>query len=579
MANRFWVGGSGTWDNSSTTNWALTSGGAGGNSAPTTGDVVFFDANSGTAATVTVESTAVSAATTIDKSDITLSLNGNATLVISTNVLTLTSGTITLNNNILTIGAFSSSNSNARTINFGTGNITLTRNNATILFMATATGIVYAGTPVFNSNYSGATGTRTLRVASTAGGASTTAVTLNVTAGTDIVDVGGHFVNLNYTGYKGAAAASIAARFIYGDLVFDSGMTISGTGATNFSGTSGTQQITSNGITVDHPITQNSPGATLQLQDNLTMGSTRTFTLTAGTLDLTGNSGNWTLNTGLFNSNNSNTRSIAFGTGNITLTGNNASIINMNATNFTFTGTPTINATYAGSTGTRTFTFSTGSTEANALNINVTAGSDTIVLPFRSRSINFTGFSGTLNLNAGSIAVHGNFTFASGMTISTIGTVISFSSTAANTQTITTAGLTIDTPLSFTGALTNFIFQDALTQGATRNFTIVSGTVQLKNGVTSTVGAFVTSGVTQKFLQSTTPGSQATLSQAGGTVNASYLTIRDINAIGGATWAAYVNQGNIDAGNNDGWDFGISPVIGGAEYTYQLRSFTQPRRF
>jgi FlaG/FlaF family flagellin (archaellin) len=103
--------------------------------------------------------------------------------------------------------------------------------------------------------------------------------------------------------------------------------------------------------------------------------------------------------------------------------------------------------------------------------------------------------------------------------------------------------------------------------------------VQLKSSATSTTGAFATSGTNQKFLQSTTPGTQATLTQASGTVNAAYLTIRDINATGGATWLAYTDQGNTDAGNVDGWDFGISPVVGGAEYTYTLRSFTQPRRF
>jgi hypothetical protein len=372
MANRFWVGGSGTWDNSSTTNWGITSGGVGGAPAPTTGDTVFFDANSGTAATVTVESTAVSAATTIDKSDITLSLNGNATLVISTNNLTLTSGTITLNNNTLSVGRFFSNNTNARTINFGTGNITLTGNNAGVLALNTVTNIVYTGTPVFNSNYSGATGTRTIRVGSTAGGASTTAVTLNITDGTDIVDVGGHFVNLDYTGYKGAAAATAVPRTIYGNLVFDSGMTISGTNITNFVATSGTQQITSNGITVGIPLT-------------------------------------------------------------------------------------------------------------------------------------FNGVGGT------------------------------------------------------------FAFQDALTQGSTRAFTITNGTVQLKNGVTSTVGAFATSGTNQKFLQSTLAGSQATLSQASGTVNASYLTIRDINATGGATWNAFTTNNNVDAGNNLGWDF--STQIGRYIYT------------
>lgn len=33
MANRYWVGGTGTWDTTDTTNWSATSGGAGGTSA------------------------------------------------------------------------------------------------------------------------------------------------------------------------------------------------------------------------------------------------------------------------------------------------------------------------------------------------------------------------------------------------------------------------------------------------------------------------------------------------------------------------------------------------------------------
>jgi hypothetical protein len=48
MANRFWVGGLGTWDSSSTTNWSATTGGASGASAPTSADDVFFDNLSGT---------------------------------------------------------------------------------------------------------------------------------------------------------------------------------------------------------------------------------------------------------------------------------------------------------------------------------------------------------------------------------------------------------------------------------------------------------------------------------------------------------------------------------------------------
>jgi hypothetical protein len=103
-----------------------------------------------------------------------------------------------------------------------------------------------------------------------------------------------------------------------------------GTSATTFLATSGTQQITTNGKTLDFPISQNGAGGTVQLQDNLTMGSTRTFTLATGTLDLS--NGNRTLSTGVFSSSTTNVRSIAFGTGNITLTGNNTFIFNMDTT-------------------------------------------------------------------------------------------------------------------------------------------------------------------------------------------------------------------------------------------------------
>jgi hypothetical protein len=43
MADRYWVGGTGIWNTTSTTNWSATSGGAGGASVPTAADSVFFD--------------------------------------------------------------------------------------------------------------------------------------------------------------------------------------------------------------------------------------------------------------------------------------------------------------------------------------------------------------------------------------------------------------------------------------------------------------------------------------------------------------------------------------------------------
>lgn len=55
MANRYWVGGTATWDATAGTKWATTSGGSGGASVPTASDNVFFDAASGVS-TVTISS-------------------------------------------------------------------------------------------------------------------------------------------------------------------------------------------------------------------------------------------------------------------------------------------------------------------------------------------------------------------------------------------------------------------------------------------------------------------------------------------------------------------------------------------
>lgn len=51
MANRYWVGGAGSWTD--TARWSTTSGGAGGASVPGSSDDVYFDANSGSGAVTT----------------------------------------------------------------------------------------------------------------------------------------------------------------------------------------------------------------------------------------------------------------------------------------------------------------------------------------------------------------------------------------------------------------------------------------------------------------------------------------------------------------------------------------------
>ena len=523
MANRFWVGGNGTWDTTTTTNWSATTGGAGGASAPNSADVATFDAASGSAV---------------------VTLGENVTC------------------NSISASVFTG------TLAFESFQINLT--STTTCFVGNVA-LLITGTPVINLTANSSTGTRTITT-----GAVTEAnsISFNITAGTSLVQFqsNGRTKNLNFTGFAGTFTAANGIT-IYGNLTLAAGMTWASTDRTHTFGGSSVQTITTNGLTIGSPIAVNGTGNALQLQDNLTIGATRTFTLTAGTLDLS--VGNFTLSAGLFSSSNSNVRSITFGTGNITVTGSGTVWNTSTRTNFSYTGTPTVNISNNSATAT---TVTTGAlTEAQALNFSYTVGTYTLTdTNSVYKNLNFTGFTGTVPNSVRTL--YGNATYVAGATYTAGANVTTFAATSGIKQ-ITTNAQTLDFPLTFNGIGGTFAFQDALTQGSTRAFTITNGTVQLKNGVTSTVGNFVTSGTTQKNLQSTLAGTQATLSQASGTVTATNLTIKDSNAIGGATWNAYVDQSNIDAGNNDGWDFGISPVVGGAEYTYTIRSFTQPRRF
>jgi hypothetical protein len=351
---------------------------------------------------------------------------------------------------------------------------------------------------------------------------------------------------------------------IYGDVTLTSVTTVTGTAGSNFLGQGLTQTLTTNGVLLSMGINQTSVGGTLLLNGNLTTASTQTTTLNNGTLDLAG----YTLTAGLFNSNNSNTRTLAFGTGKIVLTSTTGVVLSTaTATNFTYTGTSRIEVTASGA-GRSINPPSTSAVESNAMSIYVTTGSDTLTIGSGSRFLNFdlTGFTGTLTYTATS-RYFGDLVLSSGMTLGTIGGSFTFAKTSG-TQTITSAGKTIDTPVTIdaTGAIVQCT--DALTLGSTQTLTLTNGTLQLAAGTTSTVGSFVTSGTNQKYLQSSTAGTQATISDASGTNTVTYLTIQDSDATGGATWIA-TDSTNVNGGNNTGWFFsnliscsGIPPAFG-----------------
>ena len=228
MANRFWVGGTATWDGTAGTKWATTSGGAGGAAVPTSADDVFFDGNSGTgtitlatgqscltldftgftgtfahnsnveltvagnlyrlSAGMTFSTTASGTTARIDftstsgtclittagKSLCSMTFNGvggtfqlqDALTTLATHTVTLTNGTLDTNGQTCSWGLFASANANTRVLTLGASQITLTGSNSVVWNVNNGSG---ADATALTLN----AGTSTITVAGTTTGTST----------------------------------------------------------------------------------------------------------------------------------------------------------------------------------------------------------------------------------------------------------------------------------------------------------------------------------------------------------------------------------------------------------------------
>ena len=347
---------------------------------------------------------------------------------------------------------------------------------------------------------------------------------------------------------------STSSPAVYGSWKTGTGVTYTGTTTAGdygftFSGRT-TQQLTSSGKTFDWSFRIDNVSGTVQLQDALT--TTQVVRLTSGTLDLNGK----TLTTGSFDSSifALTARTLAFGAGNIACSGT-GDVWNTFYSGLTITGTPVVNVTSAGATA---IAIALGTlSEANSISFNFTGG--TYALTFlgtagnTAKNVNFTGYAGTWGATS-TATIYGNLTLSTGMTLTASASAMTFGATSG-TQTITSNTKTMDFPITINGnSATTIACADALTLGSTRALTFSLGTLQLKSSATSTVGSFVTSGTTLKYLQSTTSGTRATISDASGTNTATYLSIQDSAATGGATWTA-TSATNVNAGNNTGWTF------------------------
>jgi hypothetical protein len=347
-----------------------------------------------------------------------------------TRLTTLTQGTLDLNDLDWTTGRFSSSNSNTREIDFGTGEISCS-GTGTVWTTATATNLTVSGTPVVNVTSTGATAI----TVSTGALSEANSISFNFTGGTynlSFLNVSLHSArNVDFTGYAGTLQATSQVN-VYGNLTLSTGMSLTATTSNlKFSATSGTKTITSNGKTMDFPITFDGAGGTFQLQDAMTLGSTRTVTFTNGTVDLNG----FTLTGGIARTL-SGTKNITFNGGTLLLSGSGASAWNASSTNFTTTagtGTGAISMTSASAK-----TFNGGGATYNC-NLNQGGAGDlTITGSNTFNDITNSVQPATILFTAGTTQTVSDFTLSG-----TAGNLIIIDSTTASQFTLSKASGTV----------------------------------------------------------------------------------------------------------------------------------------
>lgn len=103
MAAKFWIGGTGTWDNTDDTHWSTSSGGANNTTHPVAGDTVTLDAASG-GGTVTI----------------------GATITCTSITMGAFTGTLDVNGQTLNLSTFSGTGTGLRSLTFGAAAVNLT---------------------------------------------------------------------------------------------------------------------------------------------------------------------------------------------------------------------------------------------------------------------------------------------------------------------------------------------------------------------------------------------------------------------------------------------------------------------
>lgn len=584
MANRFWVGGTGSWDAADTTHWSATTGGAGGASVPGASDAVFFDVASGggtvtVTATVSVTLISVAGSTTLNTNGQTISatliaLNGaSASLQLGASVVNLSGGfgwayflgalsaaSATFN---LTADAFVDSvggsygtvnftprtTTGAFTGSFTVGALTLTNTAVKTMVFTLSAGVTVTG--LFTATGNSATN-RLLIQSNTVGSART------ITAGSVSLS------NVDFMDITGAGAAAPFTGTSLGDCLGNSGITFTASAtqywkttttgtktwstagnwflATNGGGGAGRVPLPQDDVVFD----ANSIGAasTIVQTDMPRLGRSLTFTGVANSPTLT----NTTANT-LY--------------GSLTLAG-----ITPSGTNaLTFGARSAATLTSAGKTFTQALTINAPSGTVTLSDALITAGAITLT----NGTLNDGGFavtvlsasigaSTTLTKGAGTWTLTGSGAVwtMSTATITDSG-VLKFTDATVTTKTFAGGGKTYNLVWFAPGAGTGtFQITGSNTFGELRDGGTSAHSILFTAGTTQTIGTWSVRGNSGALITiGSITAAGHTLSKASGTVAADYLSISRSTATGGASW--YAGANSTDGGNNSGWIFAAPP--------------------
>lgn len=199
-----------------------------------------------------------------------------------------------------------------------------------------------------------------------------------------------------------------------------------------------------------------------------------------------------------------------------------------------------------------------GGLDAN--NFNVTIPS---LAASSSNTRSLTAGTGTWTLTATGTQNIWNFTVTTALTFSGASATYVVSAASANTRTFVGGGQTFGTLTYTVAGSTGALVITGANTLLTINFSDASNarTLTLPSSATTTVTTFNVNGTSGKLMtiNSSTPGTAATLSKASGTVSSDYLSIQDSAATGGAAWYAGANSTNVSG--NTGWIFSPPPVV------------------